>query len=322
MSIDYIISRVLSGEASSEDILLLSEWLSMDQAHKKEFADLKNYWDAEVSFNTSVSPLVAVEKLFVHVNEKKKCRRRCNILMVLAPLAASIMLLIYISSTFFAASENKNVVQYYTYLTSDNQTNLSLSDGTKVSLNKYSRLTYSDSYGKENRSVSLEGEAYFEVSSNKLLPFELKLDKASIEVVGTIFNVKSEAGAAEIKATLLEGFIFFKSPSQKVLLLPNQELNFNKKSNGIAIREVYAQEAIAWKDGVQRYKSISFKNLISQLETRYGVSIIINKAALKMPSVRVSGTFAEEQSLDNILNLVALSIPLKWTKQGDVYFIN
>ena len=49
-SIDHIITRILSGNSSSEDFLSLSEWLNADEKNKKEFRLLKSYWDAEVSF--------------------------------------------------------------------------------------------------------------------------------------------------------------------------------------------------------------------------------------------------------------------------------
>ena len=48
-SIDHIITRILSGNSSSEDFLSLSEWLNADEKNKKEFRLLKSYWDAEVS---------------------------------------------------------------------------------------------------------------------------------------------------------------------------------------------------------------------------------------------------------------------------------
>ena len=44
-SIDHIITRILSGNSSSEDFLSLSEWLNADEKNKKEFRLLKSYWD-------------------------------------------------------------------------------------------------------------------------------------------------------------------------------------------------------------------------------------------------------------------------------------
>ena len=52
---DEIIARILSGESSAEDMLLLSDWLSQNQQNRSEFKKLKNYWDAEVSYTNSVA---------------------------------------------------------------------------------------------------------------------------------------------------------------------------------------------------------------------------------------------------------------------------
>ena len=62
-SIDHIITRILSGNSSSEDFLSLSEWLNADEKNKKEFRLLKSYWDAEVSFSHSLSERKSSEEL-------------------------------------------------------------------------------------------------------------------------------------------------------------------------------------------------------------------------------------------------------------------
>lgn len=62
-SIDHIITRILSGNSSSEDFLSLSEWLNADEKNKKEFRLLKSYWDAEVSFSHSLMPNVSLDNL-------------------------------------------------------------------------------------------------------------------------------------------------------------------------------------------------------------------------------------------------------------------
>ena len=62
-SIDHIITRILSGNSSSEDFLSLSEWLNADEKNKKEFRLLMSYWDAEVSFSHSLMPNVSLDNL-------------------------------------------------------------------------------------------------------------------------------------------------------------------------------------------------------------------------------------------------------------------
>ena len=113
-----------------------------------------------------------------------------------------------------------------------------MDDGTKIILNRNSRFTYSDAYGTDQRKVNLEGEAYFEVAKNPERPFIVDMGNASIRVLGTTFSVKADKGKDQITAVLLEGSIRFESPTQQVLLAPDQQLHSSvQRTRLISIRQ-------------------------------------------------------------------------------------
>lgn len=70
---------------------------------------------------------------------------------------------------------------------------IAFQDGTRVYLYPGSRLCYPDKFGLTERRVTLDGEAYFEVSKNSHRPFIVDLDKASIRVTGTSFHLQAYA---------------------------------------------------------------------------------------------------------------------------------
>ena len=84
---------------------------------------------------------------------------------------------------------------------------ITLPDQTKVTLNRYSSLTYPDRFKEDRREVQLQGEAYFEVEKDARHPFVVKADPVEVEVLGTHFNVEAYPGDAEVKTTLLEGSV-------------------------------------------------------------------------------------------------------------------
>lgn len=314
--IEYIISRILSGHASTNDILKLSEWLNADKKNEDEFQKLKCYMDAEVSFNHSVSPSLSYDKLQRQIRKQKQKR----LWKILLPGAAAIILLLLIPTLFLSKSEEK--VQLYTYLSQSNKSEIQLKDGTKVILNKNSQLTYSDAYGKEKRHVELVGEGYFEVAKDARRPFEVQIGNASVRVLGTIFNVEALENNDYITATLIQGSIRFESPKQQVVLLPNQQLKFAKSTHQIDVYSVDTDQEIAWKDDLLKYKSISFVSLLKDLEKIYHVKFAIVNKKLTDPSVTVSGTFTKEQSLEQILQVINKSLPIKWTYKEGIYYIN
>lgn len=313
--IEHIITHVLSGNASANDILVLSEWLNSDEKNKNEFQKLKCYWDAEVSFNCSATPSLAFEK----VQRKIKQHKQKRVWMFIVPVAAAVILLFIIP--VFCSIQNMEKEQLYIHLSDDSKSEFKLNDGTKVVLNKNSKLTYSNAYGKKKRQVKLVGEAYFEVTKDPQKPFEVEMDKTLISVLGTTFNVKAIENEDYITATLIQGSIRFESPQQQVVLLPNQQLRFVKSSDQIDVCSVDADQKIAWKDDLLRYKSISFIDLLKELESIYQVKFIITNQKLTDKSVTVSGTFSKQQSMEQILQIINKSFPIKWTYENGTYYI-
>jgi ferric-dicitrate binding protein FerR (iron transport regulator) len=326
--INHIIARVLSGESSLEDILQLGDWLNLEE-NKKEFERIKSYWEAEVTSRQASNPEHLLKKIRQKIDSQQKERKQKQFRLLWIPAAA--VALVLLVSTFFllydfpAKDDSSKAREHYTYLTNDNKSCFTLSDGTKITLNKNSRLTFTDTYGANKRYVKLEGEAFFEVVNDPASPFEVAFNRetedVAIRVLGTVFNVRIDARPERIIATLVEGSILFESQKQKITLTPNQQLVFTYADKKIDIREVDVEEEIAWKDGLLKYRTVPFTQLIDEVAGVYGLDIRITNKKLTDPSIRVSGTFDEKQSIEQILKVVSQSLPIRWTKKGEVYYI-
>lgn len=319
--IDHIIGRVLTGNGSSEDFLLLSEWLHADEKNQKEFRLLKGYWDAEVSFRHGLQPGLSLEKVRLEIDKQEKQKRLSRRRSIVIPFAAAAILLIVLFSMQYFSSEKTEVREFYTYITDKNKSDFTLADGTKIVLNRHSRLTYSNDFGAGRREVALEGEAYFEVTKNPEKPFIVEMGNASIRVLGTTFCVKAEKGEDRISAILVEGSIRFESAAQQVLLSPDQELVFTRSTHQICIQPVDARQETAWKDGLLKYKSVPLCVLLDELEKRYEIPIHLENKKLTDTAVTVSGTFTEDQSLKEILRVIARSLPIEWSERDGAFYI-
>ena len=99
-----------------------------------------------------------------------------------------------------------------------------LPDGSTVTLNHYSSLSYPEKFKSDKREVKLNGEAYFEVSKNKKHPFIVQTETIDVQVLGTHFNVDAYQNNPDVKTTLLTGSVAVsnKSKSVRVILKPNE----------------------------------------------------------------------------------------------------
>ncbi len=320
-NINHIIVRVLSGESSSDDILLLSKWLHADDKNREEFCQLKNYWDADVAFKHNVAPVFSADKLIGQIDSQSRRIRRKRLWKSYIPQIAAIALLFICSTVFYVYYSKNHVSTYYTLLTDERKSQFTMEDGSVVTLNKNSRLHYTDKYGEGKRDVTLEGEAYFEVNKDSGKPFRVELNGASIIVLGTHFNIKAEVGADAITATLVEGSIRFESEKQHVVMTPNQQLTFSRSSNTIDVKQVDPDQYIAWKYGLLKYKSLPLVDIVKELQRVYKVDIVVENPELMESMVAVSGTFREEQSLEQLLDVIARSLPVRWHIREGVYYI-
>ncbi len=153
-----------------------------------------------------------------------------------------------------------------------------LSDGSKIWLNANSTLTYPSQFLGAARTVSLEGEAYFEISKNRK-PFIVKTAQQEVNVLGTKFNVSSYSNRNEERITLVEGSIQVKSPFGAYLLHPNQELITDAHKS--FQQDADAEDAIAWKGGIFLFDNMKLADVLLRLADWYNVDFEFKDERLK-----------------------------------------
>ena len=89
-----------------------------------------------------------------------------------------------------------------------NRTKIVLPDGSQVWLNAGSKLDYNNFvFNKDLREVTLDGEAYFDVTKNAEKPFIIHTKKMDVKVIGTAFNIRSYNDERTAEASLIRGSI-------------------------------------------------------------------------------------------------------------------
>lgn len=179
---------------------------------------------------------------------------------------------------------------------------LYLADGTEVYLNSESRLRYPVHFGADERSVELEGEAYFEVAPDKKRNFVVHTDKLSVKVLGTGFNVMAYRSDVYTEVTLLHGAVDVLSGNRNTVLKPDQQLVADNQTLQCRVREVNAAGFVAWKDGLLNFDAIPLEQLAVKLGRWYGVDFFFNGEGLK--HLKFSGAFRKYNDINYILALI------------------
>lgn len=181
---------------------------------------------------------------------------------------------------------------------------ITLPDGSKVWLNAASSLRYPSRFGSDERVVELEGEAYFQIKSDRKRPFKVKSNDQFVSVLGTEFNILAYDDELETQTTLVDGSIeIFNRRSKKVNRLSPGEQGVIR-GNAITIQPVLVEKYIAWKEGRFHFRKTPFEELMRQIARWYDVEIMYNK---DIPKETFSGEMSRNLTLKSVLELLNVS---------------
>lgn len=179
--------------------------------------------------------------------------------------------------------------------------NVRLSDGTKVFLNENSKLVYPVKFVGSQRIVSLEGEAYFDVTTNKDTSFVVtSQNNSEIKVLGTKFNVSNKENSTY--TTLVEGSVEVKSGENKVVIKPSEQAVINPNGRGISISEVDTNIYTAWMDGRYVFVDENLSEIMKKLSQWYGIEVEYDNQIT--PRLKLSGSLRKFKSFKDVVQVM------------------
>ncbi|RZM25680.1 MAG: DUF4974 domain-containing protein [Pedobacter sp.] len=191
-----------------------------------------------------------------------------------------------------------------------------LSDGSVIWLNGNSALSYPDRFGDAKREVSLlNGEAYFDVHHDEKKPFQVKAGKTLTNVLGTAFNISAYSWLETINITVTKG----KVAVNKSILLPNDQLSYNKSTGQSEKKKLLGDHVILWMKGRLAFNDESFKAVAAILENKYPISIRFGDE--KMEDFRFTARFEPSDKLNDILDALTMTRGLSYEVKGAVITI-
>ena len=170
-----------------------------------------------------------------------------------------------------------------------------LSDGTIVTLNSESRLTFPSRF-VGSRTVELEGEAFFDVAKNVHLPFIVKSKSIETAALGTSFNVKAFEEDEVVAVSLVTGKVLVReeaenSGHEEVYLSPGEKILYNPL-DGTHFKTELTNADYAWKEGTLTFQQAGLPDFVKAIERWYGVTVSLQGHPANKWSV--SGSFTNE----------------------------
>ena len=301
-----ILYKFFEGNASFEEEAAVKQWMEESAENRLAFLKERKLFDAML--------LLGNEEIIK--NGKKRFSINLSSLRTeLIKIAAVIAITLGGSYFYYQSSLEKELMAMQTITVPAGQRiNITLVDGTNVWLNARTSLSYPVKFGKNNRQVVLDGEAYFDVTKDKSKPFIVQTDNYNVEVLGTQFDVNAYSETGEFETTLMSGSVKVASASdstQKITLKPNSKVFL--QDGKLHVTAVDDYNPYRWKEGLICFKNETFTSIMKDFEKYYGLTIQVkNKNVFKYV---YTGKFRQTDGIDYALRVLQKDI--KFTYQRD-----
>ena len=304
-----ILQRYVEGNVSPEEIIAVVDWLDADENNVREFMALHKLND--------ISLLNQPDNRADNQKKKRTISFR-KIGYELAKIAAILIIFWGGTKLFETNTTEESIVTYQTlYVPTGQRAELILPDSTRVWLNAHSKLIYPVSFGKGNRQVELNGEAYFDVVHNEKQPFIVKTRQMDIQVLGTEFNVTSYSSDFEV--SLLRGCIELSSPSLSSTYKVKEKEHVKLKDNKLIVNNITDYDYFRWKEGLICFNNESVSKIIEKLKLYYDIDIETHNK--KFLNSRYSGKFRTKDGIEQVLKVLQIEHKFSYTKNNDLNLI-
>jgi transmembrane sensor len=225
------ISRYLADDMGEEEKSVFEKWIQESPENKHIVEEAAHIWrSSTVKFRLNdetdslwLQLLARIErkqskpKLLVFLEKNRSWLSVAATLVFLSGIAA----IVFWPETSEVEKISAVVNDDITVTSGNEVATIFLPDSTKVWLNVNSKLSYPRDYGKVSRVTKLAGEGYFMVTRNEKIPFAVNMKKATVNVLGTTFNVKEDSSAVTL--TVAKGSVMFESSPENRIMVKEKE---------------------------------------------------------------------------------------------------
>ncbi|MFA8436307.1 MAG: FecR family protein [Marinifilaceae bacterium] len=312
-------------ELNSEEIQRVESWLKEDEENRKNYEMMVRIW--EHAPGAAVFDSVPVkedwDKVKLRIRSKGSSKGNGGTFNFFLKVAAGIALLISLGvAGYYSFFGNRQQIFMVDNLAEISKNQILLSDGTKVTLNVDSRLYYPEEFGRKNRTVKLEGEAYFEVHRNPEKPFIIQHGNTETRVLGTKFNLRAYPQETEVKVAVTEGKVKLserKNTGKHVVLTKDKVGVYHRDTRTMTRLDQLDENFLSWRTGVLNFRNSSLSKVIKDLKRHYRVDFVVEDIE-HVEKLKVSARF-ENQELEDVLNELSLFMGIKFTKKKNFVLV-
>lgn len=314
MDFDYrLLAKYLTDTLSPEEMEKVERWRVLSIENEDIFSKLVKL---RVSWKfTQYNTPEHIEKALNGLNVKIDSRRRFQIFRSVMRYAAVVLLLVSFSYVGWDYLKPDNYVTI-TVKQSEDVKKIKLADGSTAWLKSGSSLKIPETFTADNRKLSLQGEAFFDVAKNAQSPLYISTNYVNIKVLGTAFNVKTDEEHQNVETVLARGKVALLDKQWKAVLdmSPGEKVTYNNRKNEYATEVVDVNICTAWRLNQFVFENVTLREIVNQLSVKFNVNINLESSKLAQRKFRC--VINEDESLPDILKLLKFLAPIRYRIGG------
>lgn len=241
-------------------------------------------------------------------------------------IAAVVVLVLLVASAGFYMGGSRAGAGRHAGVAVDRYGNsrINLPDGSVVTLNHDTKISYPDQFTGPTRDVQIEGEAYFEVAPDAGHPFLIRAGEAEIKVLGTTFSVNAYPASERVEVVVETGKVQIRKVEMnrtginEVTLDPGDRGILSGAGGGLVKSRNDNPNFLSWKTREFVFDRVPLKEVMQQLNKVYQVTVKANEPAVE--NLLLTARF-EGRSLDFILKVIEMTHDLRTEQKNDYYLI-
>ena len=304
----------------------IQAWLADGQNQEEKCKALKSVWEKRVKFDPEPGK-------FAVKSWNRACmqlgffncrmRRRLIPLKTFYRIAAIIVLSLTVGITVLVKTADKRTEPTYAQTTvsvpDEEYKHMVLPDQSEVVLYRGGEITFPEDF-EANRTVTLNGEAFFRVVPLDGKTFEVKSRNLSVEVLGTEFNVKSYESEPTTTVTLATGTVSVKAGTGEHQLAPLEQLVLDDRTQQVSIREITEREVLEMRIDRLRFDNTPLREIFQRIGQYYEVTFVFDDRVSLENQIRAP--FGKDESLEDMLYMLQqASGHFNYSIQGDSVLI-
>jgi transmembrane sensor len=274
---EELIAKVLSGEADESEVRACERWRRESPDNERTYQEFLHTWELAALHDSRppIPPPPPIERIIERAEHRRRhaiplrpaSARRIRLWAWAA--AAAVVLAAAGGALLLRTAPERHI----TAAAGETPT-VALADGSIVRLSPGSRLVMK---GVDERTVRLDGAAFFAVATDPSRPFTVETAVGRAEALGTRFEIR--AATDTLRLVVVEGRVRLSADGQQVVARAGEASRIKGGAGPTPPQTVDVWQLVDWPQGLLIFQATPLRDALREVGNHFHLPVVIRDTA-------------------------------------------